>query len=426
MPKNEALKLLYVDPASLADNPLNWRTHGPMQEAALDALIFGPDGVGWAGVLLVNERAPADGWPAGSVPTLIDGHDRRKLAMTHGEPVPAIFGRWTPDEEKTILATLDPIATLAGVNAGRLADLLGELNPTNESIKALLDNLAASAGVASPGQPPPEDAGPKLDKSDGLKEAWGVEPGQLWQAGKHLIYCGDSTTPEVAARLFTPGQAAALLLTDPPYGIDNASRNKFLNAVGGNRIETPMQNDDRDISASVEVWRAAFCEAAKVVKPGGALYVFSAQGGVYMLELMLALQAAGLDPLHELVWVKNNHVLGRLDYSNKHEPIIYGWKGGGAHNFYGGFSTSVLEYDRPAKQDMHPTTKPLELIEKLVINSSLPGELVFDPFVGSGTTLIACVRAGRVCRAADNDPRYVAVTLQRYTDTVGAEPVLVD
>jgi len=145
-----------------------------------------------------------------------------------------------------------------------------------------------------------------------------------------------------------------------------------------------------------------------------------------MMMMMMRLSEAGWRVRHELIWVKNNHVLGRTDYNYKHEPILYGWKKDGKHRFFGGFQTSVLEFPKPQNSDLHPTTKPVELIERLIANSSQAGEIVLDTFLGSGTTLIACERLGRRCRAVEISPGYVGVALQRWADMTGGAPELVE
>jgi DNA modification methylase len=162
----------------------------------------------------------------------------------------------------------------------------------------------------------------------------------------------------------------------------------------------------------------------KAMLPGAVVYCFMPQGGDQMMMMMM-MMGAGIEPRHELIWLKNNHVLGRVDYAYKHEPILYAWKDGG-HKFYGDFQTSILEFPKPQQSNLHPTTKPVELIERLVTNSSQIDEIVFDPFLGSGTTLIACEKFGRQCRAVEIEPRYCAVTLQRFYDMTGTMPVLVD
>ena len=137
------------------------------------------------------------------------------------------------------------------------------------------------------------------------------------------------------------------------------------------------------------------------------------QGGDQMMMMMMMMES-GIEPRHELIWLKNNHVLGRVDYAYKHEPILYAWKDGG-HKFYGEFQTSILEFDKPTKSDMHPTTKPVELVCRLIANSSLNNEIVFDGFAGSGTTGIACQNLGRKARLIELDPGYCGVILERFS-----------
>jgi len=133
---------------------------------------------------------------------------------------------------------------------------------------------------------------------------------------------------------------------------------------------------------------------------------------------------AGIEPRHELIWLKNNHVLGRVDYAYKHEPILYAWKEGG-HKFYGDFQTSILEFPKPQASNLHPTTKPVELVQRLIENSSLVGQAAYDLFLGSGTTLVACEQTGRVGYGMDIEPKYVSVTLERLAG-MGLEARLVD
>jgi DNA modification methylase len=117
---------------------------------------------------------------------------------------------------------------------------------------------------------------------------------------------------------------------------------------------------------------------------------------------------------HELIWVKNNHVMGRCDYQYKHEPILYGWKTKGTHEFFGGFQTSVIEFDKPHSSKLHPTMKPVELIELLVNNSSKSGFIILDTFLGSGSTLIACEKTGRKCYGCEIDEHYCSVVIERW------------
>lgn len=244
----------------------------------------------------------------------------------------------------------------------------------------------------------------------------------MWRCGRHRIICGDCTHQAVVAQVMQ-GEKACLVVTDPPYGVSYADKNVFLNTIGrANRIEKPIANDHMSKPHMQAMWKAAFTQMAAVMLPGAVIYSFMPQGGDQMMMMMM-MEEAGIEPRHELIWLKNNHVLGRVDYAYKHEPILYAWKAGG-HKFYGDFQTSILEYPKPQHSDLHPTTKPIALIARLVDNSSLPGGIVYDGFLGSGTTLIACEQRGRVCRGCELDPGYIAVILQRWADVTGQTPEL--
>jgi len=276
------------------------------------------------------------------------------------------------------------------------------------------DELQALIDATTPDEPKPAPE-PQLDRAEELREQWGTERGQVWQVGKHRLMCGDSTSADDVARLMD-GASVALVITDPPYGVGYADKNAYLNAISrGNCIQEPITGDHGDKEQTQALWRAAFHEMAEVMAPGAVVYCFMPQGGDQMMMMMMMMMGAGIEPRHELIWLKNNHVLGRVDYAYKHEPILYAWKEGG-HKFYGDFQTSVLEYPKPQSSDMHPTTKPVELIAHLTENSSKRGASVYDPFLGSGTTMVAAEQLGRVGYGMEIEPKYVAVALQRMAD----------
>jgi DNA modification methylase len=243
--------------------------------------------------------------------------------------------------------------------------------------------------------------------------------GDLWILGEHRVLCGDSTKAEAVARLMA-AKLASLVVTDPPYGVSYADKNAFLNAIDkGNRVQTPIENDHLDKKDSQQLWKDAFTHMNAAMHPGASVYCFMPQGGDQMMMMMMMMMiGAGIEPRHELIWLKNNHVLGRTDYAYKHEPILYAWKAGG-HKFYGGFQTSVLEFDRPNASKLHPTMKPVELISRLIENSSLRGDLLYEPFCGSGTTLIAAEQLGRKCYGMELSPHYCDVIVKRWENMTG-------
>lgn len=149
------------------------------------------------------------------------------------------------------------------------------------------------------------------------------------------------------------------------------------------------------------------------MKAVSSFYIFSPQGGELLLKLMQAIEESYFKLKHTLIWSKNNHVLGRCDYNYKHEPILYGWLKKGTHKFYGGFKTSVLEFPKPLKNDLHPTMKPVALIEELINNSTLAGMIVLDIFCGSGSTVVAAHLQNRKCYGIEKDEQYCQVIINR-------------
>jgi DNA modification methylase len=412
-----ALRLEYWWPSELDDNPENWRRHPAGQAEGLDAVL---DEVGWAGAALYNEATGR----------LIDGHLRKKRAIERGEQVPVLVGSWTEEQERLILSTLDPLAAMAEVAGQSLKDLIDVVEPdAPEGTEEIFERLKAEAEealAAMIAEDAPDDPGAQVDKAEELREKWQVEAGQLWQLGDHRLICGDCTDAAVVERVMG-GEKAQLMVTDPPYGVSYASKNEFLNSIDkGNRVQSAIENDHQSKEETQALWKAAFERAGAIMDRGAVIYCFMPQGGDQMMMMMMMMMMnAGIEPRHELIWLKNNHVLGRVDYAYKHEPILYAWKDGG-HKFYGDFQTSILQFDKPTSSKLHPTMKPVELVELLVNNSSRNSEVVYDPFVGSGTTLIACERLGRRCRAVEIEPKYVAVTLERWHEMTGEEPVLVE
>ena len=252
-----------------------------------------------------------------------------------------------------------------------------------------------------------------------------IQRGDLFTLGRHRLLCGDSTSAEDVGRLMD-GKKADLLLTDPPYGVSYASKNEFLNALDkGNCVQTEIENDHKKPEEMSAFWIAAFTTAREHMRPGASYYVTGPQGGDLLL-LLLALKEGGFPLRHMLIWAKNNHVLGRSDYHYKHEPIIYGWVEG-AHTFYGGHSeTSLWPIDKPHKSDLHPTMKPVALFAKAIENSTKSSEGILDPFLGSGTTLVACEQLGRTCYGMEISPQYCQVIIDRWEKLTGQKAARVD
>jgi DNA modification methylase len=217
------------------------------------------------------------------------------------------------------------------------------------------------------------------------------------------------------------GQQCEMVWTDPPYGVAVGDKNKYLNTIApSNRIEENLVNDALDEVGLSEMLGAAFGHAVQHTKDGGAWYVAAA---AVVSDWLTALILRRFDIWHQTIqWVKNNATFSPMgvDYHWQAEPIFYGWKPGAGHRYYGGRKqTTVWEIDRPTASPEHPTMKPLALVARAVENSSLPGEIVCDPFLGSGSTLIAAEQLDRVCYGMEIAPRYVDVIVKRWEEFTG-------
>ena len=246
-----------------------------------------------------------------------------------------------------------------------------------------------------------------------LPEEPKAKRGDIYQLGAHRLMCGDSTDPADVARLMD-GKAADLLLTDPPYNV---------NYEGGTGLT--IQNDNMEDAAFRKFLRDAFACADGVMKPGAAFYIWHADSEGY--NFRGACHDIGWQVRQCLIWNKNALVLGRQDYQWKHEPCLYGWKGGASHTWLSDRTqTTVLDFDKPTRSELHPTMKPVALFEYQIHNSCPDGGAVLDLFGGSGTTIIAAEQDGRCAFCMELDPRYVDATIQRYEEFTGVKAVLVN
>ena len=248
--------------------------------------------------------------------------------------------------------------------------------------------------------------------------------GDIWQLGDHRLMCGDSTVITDVEKLMN-GEKADMVFTDPPYGVSYAEKNEFLNGAGtGHRLTRAIVNDNKTPTEMYDFWVEAFKNIYAFTTDKVSYYITAPQGGDLLLLLLLqSIRDCGFALKHQLVWNKNNHVLGRCDYNYKHEPIIYGWKLDGTHTFYGKgkMKTSVWDFPKPYQSKLHPTMKPIELIGEALLNSSKEGDRVIDLFGGSGSTLIACEQLNRKCRMMELDPHYCDVILTRWETLTGKQ-----
>ncbi|HEX9236312.1 MAG TPA: DNA modification methylase [Actinomycetota bacterium] len=391
--RDRVVELRRVRAGELRPNPRNWRRHPRRQQEALRALL---SEVGFADAVLARQLE--DGGLE-----IIDGHLRQSL-----DPdlvLPVIVLDVDQQEADKLLATLDPLASMAVADPEPLRALLESIETSSEEVRMLLAGLATGAevqarlGVVDPDEIP-EPSKPR------------AKPGEIFVLGEHRVACGDARDPELLGRLMG-GDQAQLLLTDPPYGVGYSGKTP-------RRLR--IANDTQD--GLLELLKAAFAVIDLALAPGAPVYLFHPAGPASACFID-ALRDVGWVIRQGLVWVKDSLVLGHGDFHYRHEPILYAAKAGkplarGRARWYGGNAeTSVFEVPRPKASREHPTAKPVELISRLMANSSTYGDLVLDPFLGSGSTLIAAERLSRRAVGVEIDPLYVEVSIARWEAYTG-------
>jgi hypothetical protein len=433
-------------PDQLLAHPLNWRVHGKEQQRALAGAL---SEVGWVATVMVNKRT-------GHV---VDGHLRVELAISKGEPsVPVTYVDLSEDEERMVLATLDPLAAMAGADQAKLEELLRDLVPTDDALVAMLAELADQNGILRTGLTDPDELPPVPDEADVY-----VKAGELYGLGDHRLLCGDATNPADVARLLG-GAEPTLLATDPPYGVelDQSWRDGVYNGphkrVRGWSVKqgaerpymmrpgTSGQPDGDDASRAPTLRhgrtvghrqtqisgdvRADWSEAFALVPSLEVGYIWYASA--HTLEVLNGLLAIGFELASQIIWDKTLFSIGRSWYHWAHEPCFVVRKSGAKVPFLGERNQATI-WRAPSpkrlgagsteeKQD-HPTQKPAVLFETPIANHLRVGEALYEPFAGSGTAIIAAEELGRRCYAMEIDPRYVQLTLERWSAFSGREAV---
>jgi DNA modification methylase len=341
---------------------------------------------------------------------VIGGHQRLVAARRLGwKTVPAIFldvsieqarllnlalnkisGQWDNELLARLLADLKPIEdidlSLSGFSEEELGKLLKSLDARDKRGRVETFDLEAAWEEAS--------------------KAPGVELGDIWRLGEHRVLCGDATDSGAVSRL-VGAQRASMAFTDPPYNVDYGHHG---GAPRRGRRRT-MAND----ALPPEQWEA-FCRrwAQNLLSyVDGALYVCMSTREWPVVSRVL--EELGGHWSDTIIWAKDRFVLGRADYQRQYEPVWYGWREGASHHWCGDRDQGdVWPIPRPAQSELHPTMKPLPLVERAIENSSHPGDLVLDLFLGSGTTVIAAERTGRVCHGMELDPHYCRIVIARW------------
>lgn len=396
----EPLRPLAVPIDSLHEDPANARVGHDLDRIAASLKAYGQRKPVIANRAQGNKLEAGNGtWRAAKslgwthiAVVFVDDDPATAAAYGVADNRTAELSRWDNDALREIAASVGDLFT--GFEAAELDDLVGK-----------------AVSIATPAVADPET---DPSRAEELQAKWQVQVGDVWQCGVHRAMCGDSTQRSDVARLMA-GALARLIWSDPPWNV---------NYGGGEHpaySDRGMNNDNlgERFAAFVDLFVTqfrSFCE------PGAPIYIV--MGGQEWPVIDGALRKVGFHWSSTIIWLKDALILSRKDYHTQYEPMWYGWDNRAPRlvKVEDRKISDVWLIDRPKKSEEHPTMKPLELVERSLANSSHMGDIVLDLFAGSGTTLLACERLGRVCRTMDNDPKYVAVCLERWSVATGQQP----
>ncbi|GEP60928.1 site-specific DNA-methyltransferase [Reyranella soli] len=384
--------------ASLVPYAGNARTHSPEQVEQLTSSIRE---FGWTVPVVIDEAS-----------NIIAGHGRVLAAQRLGLPeVPVVIARdWSEAQRRAYALADNRLPLSAGWDHDLLRIELTELKGLGVDLgltgfgelelDALLDPRADDTDPDEAPEPPTNPVS---------------RPGDLWICGEHRVLCGDATNSADVKKLLA-GELADMCFTDPPYGVNYSAKDKqrgkrrpLLNDHPGEQFETMLRSANSNILEVTE----------------GAVYVCMSSSELDTLQR--AFRSAGGRWSTFVIWAKHTFTLGRADYQRQYEPILYGWKDGTDHFWCGARDQGdVWYFDKPSRNDLHPTMKPVALVERAIRNSSKSRDVILDPFSGSGTTMIAAERLGRRARLVELDPKYVDVAVQRWQTYAGGQATRFD
>lgn len=375
----------------------NARTHSPAQ---VDQIAASMQEWGWTNPILVDETG-----------RIIAGHGRLAAAQKLGlkdAPVMVASG-WTEAQKRAYVIADNKLALNAGWDSEMLLLEINDLQEMDFDLDLIGftdDEIAALTPVQMEDGLTDEDETPEPP----------VNPisvvGDVWTLGKHRLVCGDSTSVDDMEKLIA-GQLVDMWLTDPPYNV--AYKGKTKEAL-------TIKNDEMNNDQFRQFLRDAYVAADAVMKPGAVFYIWHADLEGY--NSYGAAHDAGWKIRQCLIWKKSRLVFGRQDYHSQHELCFYGWKDGAGHLWASDRKqTTLLEFNKPNRNSEHPTMKPVALFEYQLLNNTKGGDIVLDSFGGSGTTMIAAEKNGRVSRIMELDPKYCDVIIKRWQDFTGKQAV---
>lgn len=393
---NLNLNIIYKHITELKPYPRNARTHSPKQIRQIaDSLTT----YGFINPIIINQNG-----------TILAGHGRIEAAkLLNLETVPTLcIDHLSEDQIRAYILADNRLAEKSGWDKSILSTELEYLLTLESDIDI------TSTGFEYTEVEQIIDQTDLTDLDDENVPALENQPvsklGDIWLLGDHRIYCGDAMLADSYTMLMS-GKQASMTFTDPPYNIDyqggeQKKRRKILNDNLGDQFGTFLLTVSQNILSNTT----------------GAVYICMASGE--LVTLQNAFIKAGGHWSDFIIWVKNNFTLGRSDYQRQYEPILYGWRDGTSHQWHGRRNQGdVWFFDKPIRSDIHPTMKPIGLVIRAIRNSSNKGEIVLDPFFGSGTTLIAAERTKRVCYGMELDPLYVDAAIRRWQKHTDKEAV---
>ena len=341
--------------------------------------------------------------------TVIGGHQRLTvLKDLDYETAKCVIVKLSKEDEKALNIALNKIT--GQWDDALLADLLLDLQESDFNLDLTgfeppeIDDILSNVHDK-------ELSEDEFDVEEELKKATVSRNGDIWQLGKHRVICGDSTKAETYKQLLDD-RKANLVVTDPPYNVD-------VEETAGKILNDNMS--DRDF---YQFLLSMFTQVENHMEDDASIYVFHSD--TEGLNFRKAFKDAGFYLSGCCIWKKNSLVLGRSPYQWQHEPCLYGWKKKGKHQWFSDRKqTTIWEYDRPKSSKDHPTMKPIQLMAYPIQNSSMRGTIVLDPFLGSGSTLIAADQTGRVCYGIELDEKFVDVIVKRYIEVTGDTEVTV-
>ena len=450
LPGAPAMPQIELRPISgLAAYANNARTHSPAQVLQIEASL---DEWGWTNPILADDMG------------IVAGHGRclaaankykrgEQILFPNGAPIP--IGQvpvvdctgWSPEQRRAYILADNQLAMNAGYDEDLLAIELKALDAADYNLELIGFDDGVLADLLAE---LPEEPKSNPDDVPSTPEEPISQPGDQWVIGDHVVRCGSSTDQADWDALMR-GEQADLCVTDPPYGVS------YEGAAG------TIKNDSLAGQEFHDFLLAAYHGMWSAMRPGASIYVFHADREAH--HFRNAFNEAGFKFSSMVIWKKNALVLGRTDHQSIHEPALFGWKPGAAHKWYGGRKvTSVIDLGdsspfqqledgrwavsvgdstlivsgdveieslqgsfysepKPARSDLHPTTKPTALISRILKNSAKPGQIVIDAFGGSGSTAVAAHQCGMKARLIELDPKFVDVIVRRMWDFTGIRPV---